>query len=223
MHKKEQSLKLLIHQKILPLYYTDDIIVSEEILNSLYEAGIRMVEYTARGSNALSNFKMLKGLAHKEMPEMQLGIGTIKNVRQATEFMNAGADFVVCPIINRQVGQMVHKAGLLWIPGCMSTTEIATAEEEGAEIVKIFPGNILGPSYIAAIRELFPDLKFMPTGGVEPEENNLRNWFNSGVTAVGMGSKLVSKEVINNKNYDLLKEQTKKAMEIVEKIFMARP
>ena len=219
MRKKEQAEKALIEQKILPLYYHDSAEVSVEILKALYAGGVRILEYTNRGEAALENFAQLRKVADNEMPELQLGIGTIKTKKQARKYIEAGADFIVCPSINEEVGEVVQDEKLLWIPGCMTPTEIATAENAGAEIVKIFPGNLLGPSYITAIKDLFPGLRFVVTGGVEAEEANLKGWFKSGVVGVGMGSKLITKEVLQSKNYEALSEATVKALQLEKDSF----
>lgn len=192
MHKKDKAIQVLEQQKLLPLYYHENEEISIQILKALYKAGIRIVEYTNRGENALINFKALRKIVDEQLPQMLLGIGTIKNEQQVQVYIDAGADFLVCPIVKSAVAALTHSAGLLWIPGCMTPTEIATAEEAGATLVKIFPGNVLGSAYISAIKELFPGIRFMPTGGVEPEENNLKSWFQAGVVAVGMGSKLIT-------------------------------
>src|SRR6476619_7323229 len=145
MHKKEQILLALLDQKILPLYYHDDAETSIGVLNSLYDAGIRLVEYTNRGEHALDNFAAMKKVIKKKMPGMFLGIGTIKTRKAAKKFIDAGADFIICPTVNPGVAKEVKNAGLLWIPGCMTPTEISMAEDAGATLTKIFPGNILGP------------------------------------------------------------------------------
>ena len=176
------------------------------------------MEYKNRGEAALENFAVLRKAVDKEMPELQLGIGTIKTKKQARKYIEAGADFIVCPSINEEVGELVQDEKLLWIPGCMTPTEIATAENAGAEIVKIFPGNLLGPSYITSIKDLFPNLRFVVTGGVEAEAGNLREWFKSGVIGVGMGSKLVTKGIIESKNYQGLKQATAQALQMVREI-----
>jgi 2-dehydro-3-deoxyphosphogluconate aldolase/(4S)-4-hydroxy-2-oxoglutarate aldolase len=176
---------------------------------------VRIVEYTNRGEAALYNFKKLRQAVDRKMPELLLGIGTIKSKKQAKKYIETGTDFIVCPSMNEEVGQVVEDAKLLWIPGCMTPTEIAAAENAGATIIKIFPGNILGPSYISSIRDLFPNLKFMPTGGVEVEANNLKDWFKAGVVAVGMGSKLFSKETMEQKDYEGLKAATIRALQLV--------
>ena len=156
MHKKQIIIQLLETEKVLPLYYHDSDETSVKILDALYKAGIRMVEYTNRGDNALHNFKILKKHAEENLPGVHLGAGTIKTKKQAKKFIDAGADFIICPIINEEVSRVVADENLLWIPGCMTPTEIALAEEYDASIVKIFPGNLLGPGYIRSIKELFP-------------------------------------------------------------------
>lgn len=218
MHKKEAALEQLLQQKMLPLYYHDSPEISIKIMESLYAAGIRTVEYTNRGAKALSNFRQLKKVAAANMPGMLIGIGTIKNKEQALQYIEAEADYIVGPSMNKKVGALAQKEGLLWIPGCMTPTEIAGAERAGAAVVKLFPGNILGPAFIMAVKELFPDLLFMPTGGVELSESNLRSWFDAGVCAVGMGSKLISKTLVDNQDYATIESQTRLALEIIQTI-----
>lgn len=216
MDKKLKVQEALLQQKMLPLYFNESADVSMGILQALYHAGVRVVEYTNRGEAALQNFKLLRAAVDQNMEGLLLGIGTIKTEKEAQAFIDAGADFIVCPTIHAGVGQLVQQAHLLWIPGCMTPTEIAAAENAGAQIVKIFPGNILGASYISAIKELFPAISFMPTGGVELEEANLKGWFASGVVAVGMGSKLITKAAMDAKDYKGIQANTEKALQLVQ-------
>jgi 2-dehydro-3-deoxyphosphogluconate aldolase/(4S)-4-hydroxy-2-oxoglutarate aldolase len=116
------------------------------------------------------------------------------------------------------VAKVVQDAGLLWIPGCLTPTEIFTAEMNGAKMVKIFPGSVVGPSYISAIKELFPGILFMPTGGVDTTAENIKEWFDNGVCAVGMGSKLITKSILQNKEYDKLTALTKAVLEILNNV-----
>lgn len=220
MQNKESLINLLQTQKLLPLYYHDSPETSVGILRALYDAGIRMVEYTNRGVPALQNFRQLKSAA-QSLPGLQLGIGTIKTEASAQAFIEAGADFIVCPTVNAGVAAAAQNAGLFWIPGCMTPTEIAFAEELGAAVVKIFPGSLLGPAYIQAIKELFPTLRFMPTGGVSADGQNLAGWFGAGVAAVGMGSHLMTKEWIQQKNYDAIKIQTTHVLKLIKEVSAA--
>jgi 2-dehydro-3-deoxyphosphogluconate aldolase / (4S)-4-hydroxy-2-oxoglutarate aldolase len=214
----EGIIKKIAEQGMLPLYFHADPSVSVEVLKALYAAGIRAVEYTNRGEAALENFKLLKETRDRELPEMLLGIGTIKRKKDAKAFMKAGADFIIAPGMIEEVAEAVHKEDMLWIPGCMTPTEIIKAEEAGAKLVKLFPGNLLGPAFVSAVKELFPDLYFMPTGGVEVNKENLTGWFKSGVVAVGMGSKLITKDILEKKEYGTLINKTKEAITLVQEV-----
>lgn len=218
MSKKAEILKLIPEQGILPLYFNKDEETSIELLKSLYSAGIRAVEYTNRGEAALTNFKAMRKVVDSELKGMYLGIGTIKDGKMAQSFIDAGADYIICPGLVESVAEVADKYDLLWVPGCMTPSEIIKAETLGAKMVKLFPGNILGPGFMSAIKELFPNLLFMPTGGVELDKANIESWFKSGVCAVGMGSKLVSKDVMDNKKYAELISSTKEALAIIESI-----
>lgn len=214
----EGIIKRIAEQGVLPLYFHPDAAVSVDVLKALYAAGIRAVEYTNRGEAALNNFKLLKETRDKELPELLLGIGTIKRKKEAKAFIKAGADFIIAPGIIEEVAETVHKEEMVWIPGCMTTTEIIRAEDAGAKLIKLFPGNLLGPAFVSAIKELFPDLLFMPTGGVEVSKENLTGWFKAGVAAVGMGSKLITKEILEKKDYEQLINKTKEAIALVQEV-----
>ena len=216
MKIKKAVLSSILSQGILPLFFNEDAVVSLEITRTLYKAGIRVIEYTNRGKEALDNFRSVKKAVNKEMPGLFFGIGTIKNVSDAEAFIDAGADFIVAPIVNPEVGKVASKHKLLWIPGCMTPSEIYLAQKNGADLIKIFPANVLGPGFISSVRELFPGQLFMPTGGVELEAKNISSWFHAGVCAVGMGSKLISKQIMDKRQYDQLYTDTIKAIELVK-------
>ena len=216
MDKKAELLKLIPEQGILPLYFTKDTEVSINVLKALYNAGIRTVEYTNRGEAALQNFKKMKEVCDSELKGMYLGVGTIKNDKDAQAFIDAGADYIISPGLVESVVEIADKNGMLWVPGCMTPTEIIRAETLGAKVVKLFPGNILGPGFLSAVKELFPNLLFMPTGGVDLDKENIGGWFKAGVCAVGMGSKLISKQLLEAKDYAKIEELTRQAMEIVK-------
>jgi 2-dehydro-3-deoxyphosphogluconate aldolase/(4S)-4-hydroxy-2-oxoglutarate aldolase len=218
MDKKSAVLKLVPEQGVLPLFFNKDAEVSVSVLKALYEAGIRSVEYTNRGEAALQNFGKLKAVCDSELKDMYLGIGTIKNAAQAQAFIDAGADYIISPGLVEEAAEVADKNGVLWVPGCMTPTEIIRSENLGAKLVKIFPGNILGPGFISAIKELFAGLQFIITGGVEPEENNLKGWFGAGAAAVGMGSKLITKSSLENKEYSKITQLTKESMALIQNI-----
>ncbi|WP_207497221.1 bifunctional 4-hydroxy-2-oxoglutarate aldolase/2-dehydro-3-deoxy-phosphogluconate aldolase [Aridibaculum aurantiacum] len=216
MDKKEQILQLTIQQGVLPLYFNKDEEVSINVLKALYEAGIRTVEYTNRGEAALNNFKVLRKVCDTELSGMYLGIGTIKNGEQAKAFVDAGADYLISPGVVEEAAKVAEQNNLPYVPGAMTPTEIIRAENMGCKLVKIFPGNIVGPGFVSAIRELFSGLNFIITGGVEPEEGNLRGWFQAGASAVGMGSKLITKKILEDKDYGKITELTKDSLKLIE-------
>lgn len=216
MNKSEKVIQQIIHSGLLPLYYHESKDLSISILKALYQSGIRIVEYTNRGKNALINFEALRTIASQEMPDLLLGIGTIKTAEAAKEFIDLGADFIVSPIVSAEVAKIVLEHNLAWIPGCLTPTEIHQAQVYGARLVKIFPGNLVGASYVQSIKDIFPDLLFMPTGGVEPEEQNLKSWFDAGVSAVGMGSKLLKTSAIEENNFDALSDYITKVTILIQ-------
>lgn len=218
MSKKSELLNLIPEQGILPLYFNKDKETSIELLKALYQAGIRAVEYTNRGEAALTNFKEMRKVVDSELKGMYLGIGTIKDGSMAQTFIDAGADYIICPGLVESVAEVADKYDMLWTPGCMTPSEIIKAETLGAKMIKLFPGNVLGPGFMSAIKELFPNLKFMPTGGVDLDRANIEGWFKAGVCAVGMGSKLVSKDVMENKKYEELISSTKSVLDIIKSI-----
>lgn len=218
MSKKEEVLRVIPEQGILPLYFNKDTQVSIDLLKALYSAGIRAVEYTNRGEAALENFRKMREVCDAELPGMYLGVGTIKDAATAQAFIDAGADYIISPGLVEDVAEVSDKNGMLWVPGCMTPTEIIKAEKMGAKFVKLFPGNILGPSFLSGIKELFPNLLFMPTGGVDLGRDNIQGWFKAGVCAVGMGSKLVTKDIMENKKYDELVTLTKEVIETIKSV-----
>ena len=218
MEKKAEILSLITQQGILPLYFYKDTTVSIEVLKALYAAGIRAVEYTNRGEAALANFREMRKVCDTELKGMCLGIGTIKNGEMAKQFIDAGTDYLICPGLVPSVANVADQHNMLWIPGCMTPSKIIEAETLGARMIKLFPGNILGPGFMSAIKELFPGLYFMPTGGVEMDKENIAGWFKAGVSAVGMGSKLITKQLLEAKDYAGITAATKQVLETVKSI-----
>lgn len=218
MDKNKLIKRTITEQGLIPLYFHPDPTTCIEVMKALYAGGVRVVEFTNRGAAAQDNFEAMLKVRDKECKDLLLGIGTIKTKKDAKAFMKSGADFIIAPGMIEEVAETVHKEEMLWIPGCMTTTEIIRAEQAGASLIKLFPGNLLGPGFMSAIRELFPDLLFMPTGGVEAEKENLSAWFRSGVSAVGMGSKLITKTVLEEKKYDELSAAASAALQLIKEV-----
>jgi 2-dehydro-3-deoxyphosphogluconate aldolase / (4S)-4-hydroxy-2-oxoglutarate aldolase len=215
MDKQQEIIEQLKQQKMLPLFYHPDITVCIEVTKALYAAGIRAIEFTNRGEAALVNFKAMLKVRNSEMKDLLLAVGTIRNAQQANQFIEAGADFLISPVFDADVYDAAYINKILWIPGCMTPTEIHSANTAGCQLVKLFPGNVLGPSFVSGIKELFPGMDFMPTGGVETSVENLQTWFDAGVCAVGMGSKLISKQLLETKDYTSIESATRNVLQII--------
>ncbi len=218
MKTTQQVIDAIVGQGMLPLYFHPDEEKSIAILRALYRAGVRAIEYTNRGASALSNFKKLIEVRNKEMQDVTLGVGTIKNLKQANEYLAVGADFLVSPGYDAEVAAYCVERDIFFGPGCMSPTEIMAAENRGVKFVKLFPGNLLGPEYMSSIRDIFPTMIFMPTGGVDTTYESISAWYTSGVKAVGMGSKLVSKALMEAGDYDGIEAISRKVLDIIAAI-----
>lgn len=208
----------IVAQGILPLYYNADENVTIEILRAIYRGGIKAVEYTSRGENALSNFTKMVEVRNSEMPDMLLGIGTIKSLQQAEDYFNIDADFFISPGFVPEVAAFLHSKQVLYSPGCMTPTEIIAAENAGVKFIKLFPGSSLGPEFLSSIKDIFPNLLFMPTGGVDTTSESISEWFEAGVSAVGMGSKLISKKLMAGKEYAAIELETKRVLALINTI-----
>lgn len=205
-------------QGILPLYFNPDETLSIEVLKAIYRAGIRAVEYTNRGEAALKNFTAMVAERNANMKDLLMGVGTIKNLAQSKAYQAAGADFLVSPGFVPEVAADAVKNDIFYAPGCMTPTEIIAAENAGIRFIKLFPGNMLGPEFMSTIKEIFPGLLFMPTGGVDTTKENIEAWFKSGVCAVGMGSKLISKKLMEAKDYATIEKDTKAVLETIQSV-----
>lgn len=216
MKEKTDIIRVIKKQGLLPLYFNAGEQVSIEILRALYRAGIRAVEYTNRGAAAFDNFKALLAVKNAEMPGLYLGIGTLKTLQDAEQYTAAGADFLISPGFVPQIAAFASDNNLLYAPGCMTPTEIIAAENSGVTFIKLFPGNVLGPGFMGSIAAVFPNLDFMVTGGVEPTTESIKAWFDAGVSAVGMGSNLVTKDFVQNRDYGGIEAKTATVLHIVK-------
>jgi len=216
--KSAQVSEAIIAQGMLPLYFNPDETVSVDVLKAIYKAGVKAVEYTNRGEAALSNFRKLVAVRNEQMPGILLGVGTIKNMQQAKDYLEAGADFLVSPGFVPDVATYAVANDIFYAPGCMTPTEIIAAENAGIKFIKLFPGNLLGPEFLSGIKEIFPKLLFMPTGGVDTTRDNIEGWFKAGVCAVGMGSKLISKKLMETKDYGAIQKSTEEVIALIQSI-----
>jgi len=203
---------------MVPLFYHPDIELGKKVLKACYDGGARLMEFTARGDFAFEVFLALNKFAIKELPGMIMGVGSITDAAAASMFMQMGTNFIVTPSLRADIAKVCNRRKVLWSPGCGSLTEINNAEELGCEIVKLFPGSTYGPGFVKAIKGPQPWTSIMPTGGVSTEEENLKSWFDAGVTCVGMGSKLISKEILTNRDFKGLEEKVRVALKTIAKV-----
>lgn len=197
--------------KIVPLHYNSDLELMKEIVTACYNGGARVFEFTNRGDYAHEVFRELNRYCIQEIPEMILGVGSIVDSGTASLYMQYGANFIITPVLREDVAKVCNRRKVLWSPGCGSLTEVCRAEELGCELVKLFPGGVYGPSMVKAIKAPQPWTSIMPTGGVSPD--NLKDWFDAGVTCVGMGSKLITKDVVINRDFKKLEGLVRESIE----------
>lgn len=206
----------ILETGIVPVFYNPDVEIAKQVISACYEGGIRVFEFTNRGDFAHEVFAELSKWSKDACPEMILGIGSIVDAPTASLYLQLGANFVVGPLLNPDVFKVCNRRQVAYSPGCATTTEIGMAQELGAEIVKIFPGgDVGGPSFVKNIKGPMPWSKIMVTGGVAPTEENLTKWFEAGVDAVGIGSNLFPKEVIQNKEWNKISELCTKCLAVV--------
>jgi 2-dehydro-3-deoxyphosphogluconate aldolase/(4S)-4-hydroxy-2-oxoglutarate aldolase len=203
---------------MVPLFYHPDVELGKKVLKACYDGGARLLEFTARGDFAYEVFLELNRYAVKELPGMIMGVGSITDAAAASLFMQMGANFIVTPSLREDIALVCNRRKVLWSPGCGSLTEINKAEEMGCEIIKLFPGSTYGPGFVKAIKGPQPWTSIMPTGGVSTEESNLKAWFDAGVTCVGMGSKLISKEILANQDFEELQSSVRKTLDLIKKL-----
>lgn len=203
---------------MVPLFFHSDAEVAKKVLKACYDGGARLMEFTSRGDFAFEIFGELNKYALAELPGMILGVGSITDAAAASLYMQLGANFIVTPVLREDIALVCNRRKVLWSPGCGTLTEIARAEELGCEIVKLFPGDVYGPNFIKAIKAPCPWTSIMPTGGVSTSEENLKGWFDAGVTCVGIGSQLISNEIVKNQDFKGLESKVKETLETIKRI-----
>lgn len=213
-----EVIKLMEEQGLVPLFYHSDLDTCKAVVKACYDGGARLLEFTNRGVFAHEIFSELSKYCKSELPGMCLGVGSITDAAAASFYMQCGASFIVTPAYKEDIARVCNRRKVLWSPGCGSLTEICTAEEMGCELVKLFPGSVYGPGFIKSIKGPQPWTKIMPTGGVTTTRENLEGWFNAGATCVGMGSKLLTKELIKAGKYAEITEKVKMVLQIIREI-----
>ena len=200
---------------IVPVFYHKDPVVCRNVIKACFDGGVKVFEFTNRGDYAHELFSDLNKWSEKEVPALIMGVGSIVDAGTASLYIQLGANFIVSPILNPEMARVCNRRKILWSPGCGSLSEVNYAEELGAEIVKIFPGLATGgPDFVKAIKGPCPWTSIMPTGGVEPSVENLREWFEAGVTCVGIGSNLITKELIQKKEWSGLTKRVAGAVKV---------
>ena len=203
---------------LVPLFYHPDLETSKKVVAACYKGGARLLEFTARGDFAHEVFGELVKYAIKELPGMVMGVGSVTDAAAASRYMSLGANFIVTPVLREDIAIVCNRRKVLWSPGCGTLTEIARAEELGCEVVKLFPGDIYGPQFVKGIKGPQPWTSIMPTGGVSPTKENLKAWFDAGVTCVGMGSKLIKKDAQGNFDLEKIQSLIEGSLKIIQEV-----
>lgn len=203
---------------MVPLFFHSDVELGKKVIKACYDGGARLMEFTSRGDFAFEVFGALNKYVLAELPGMILGVGSITDAASASLYMQLGANFIVTPVLREDIALVCNRRKVLWSPGCGSLTEIARAEELGCEIVKLFPGDSYGPNFIKAIKGPCPWTSIMPTGGVSTGKENLKSWFDAGVTCVGIGSQLISNEILEKEDYDGLRLKVAETLATITEI-----
>lgn len=222
-HSRLEVYGTLLDVGLVPLFHHDDPEVAIEVVRAVAAGGARVVEFTNRGDHAHEVFAALERVCRRDLPEVVLGAGSIIDPATAALYLNLGADLVVAPSFAAEVARVCNRRKVAYIPGCATPTEIGQAEEAGCEIVKVFPGGAVGgPGFVAALRGPSPWTRVMPTGGVEPTEDSLKAWFDAGVACVGMGSKLIRKEVVEARDWDTLTAEVRATVDVIARLRPSR-
>lgn len=199
---------------IVPILFHPDEKVCVELLHAAYAGGVRVIELVNRGIEAKSIFPKLKNEV-SQLPGMSLGVGTIFHPLEAEYFLDQGAEFIVAPVMNPALGEYCAGVGVPWVPGCGTVSEVFFAQQLGAELVKLYPANLLTPAFISAVHAVLPSIALMPTGGVEPTLESIKPWLDAGALCVGMGSQLIRKEDVVAGNYLKIQHQIKEVLSLI--------
>ncbi len=217
-YSKSEVFAAMKETGIVPVFYHADVEVCKSVVKSCYEGGIRAFEFTNRGEFAHEVFAELVKFATKECPGMIMGIGSIVDAPTAALYMQLGTNFIVGPLFNPDIATVANRRLIPYIPGCGSVSEVGFAQEKGCDVCKVFPGDVLGTSFVKGLKAPMPWSNLMVTGGVKPEQANLKGWFDAGVTCVGMGSNLFPKNIMDARDWAALTNLFKEVMSITKEV-----
>ena len=215
---KLEVLSVMKTTGMVPVFYHKDIEVAKQVLKACYAGGVRAFEFTNRGEFAHEVFGELTKFAAKECPEMIMGIGSIVDAPTAALYIQLGANFIVGPLFNPDVAKVANRRLVPYAPGCGSVSEVGFAQEMGCDLCKVFPGDVLGAGFVKGLKAPMPWSNLMVTGGVKPEEANLKAWFDAGVTCVGMGSNLFPAEMIKAQDWNGITKLCADALSIIARL-----
>lgn len=215
---KLQVLAKMAAAPMVPVFYHKDVETAKAVVKACYDGGVRLFEFTNRGDFAHEVFAEVVKYAAEACPEIAVGVGSIVEPGTASLYMQLGACFVVGPLFNPEVARVCNRRGVPYVPGCGSVTEVGMAQEVGCEVCKLFPGDVLGPKMVKGLMAPMPWSKIMVTGGVAPEADNLRAWFEAGAFCVGMGSKLFPKATVAAGDWTAISRKCAECFEAIANI-----
>lgn len=219
LHDRMSVLSALMRQGVVPVFYHPDPEICRNVIQACSNGGAKCIEFTNRGDFAADLFLDLAKHFAQADPSIALGVGSIVDAPTAGLFIANGAKFVVGPVLNPDVARVCNRRKIPYSPGCGSASEISQAEELGVEIVKVFPGTqVGGPSFVKSVLGPMPWTRIMPTGGVDPTPESLKAWFESGIVAAGIGSKLITSELLQAKDYAGIEARVRTTIELIDKI-----
>jgi len=218
-YSRLQVLNTMLDSGLVPVFYHPDLEVSKRVVKACLDGGLRIFEFTNRGDHAAEVFSQLETYCRSELPELILGVGSVVDPYTAANYISLGTNFVVGPLLNAEVARICNRRKIPYSPGCGSASEISEAEELGCEIIKVFPGGqVGGPAFIKSVLGPCPWVSMMPTGGVDCSEESLTAWFEAGVACVGIGSKLIRKDLVAAGDFNAIRDNVKKTLEIIGRV-----